>query len=110
MYEIVASNPWLVVIVVGGVVAIGCTAIVVVTEYLRQNNQAEIDASLKHAMLERGMSAADITAVLASTGDPEQVRRASRDEGVRVGLGKFKLELGSLTRCPIDETQHQPTT
>ena len=98
----------LVVIVVGGAIAIGCTAITIIPDYLRKRQQAEIDASLKHAMLERGMSAAEIKAVLEATGDQEEILRATRDEGVRLGCGDFRLELGTLSQRPTDRSDRQP--
>jgi hypothetical protein len=108
MLPILADNPWLVMVVAGAAIAIGCTAIVVITDYLRRTHQAEIDASLKHAMLERGMSAAEIKTVLEATSDQEQIRRATRDEGVRLGCGDFRLEVGSLSQTHADRNEHQP--
>jgi len=108
MLPVIAENPWLVMVVVGAVIAIGCTAIVVITDYLRKTHQAEIDASLKHAMLERGMSAVEIKTILEATGDQEQLRQATRDEGVRLGCGDFRLELGTLSQRPPDRVERQP--
>ncbi len=108
MIPIIADNPWLVMVVAAAVIAIGCTAIAVITDYLRRTHQAEIDASLKHAMLERGMSATEIKTVLESTSDQEQIRRASRDEGVRLGCGDFRLEVGSLSQTRAGNGEHQP--
>lgn len=110
MYDLLVKQPWLLVIVVGCVIAVGCTAIVFITDYLRRTHQAEIDASLKHAMLERGMSAAEIKSVLEATGDPEQIRLANREEGVRLGCGSFKLDMGSFAKRPADHNEAQRTT
>lgn len=109
MYELLSGEPWLIVVIVGGIIAVGCTAIVMITDYLRKTHQAEIDASLKHAMLERGMSAEEIKCVLESTGDPDHIW-AHRDEGVRLGMGKFNLELGSLRPRPADFNEPQPVS
>ncbi len=106
MYELLVKEPWLMVIVVGGIIAIACTAIVFITDYLRKTHQAEIDASLKHAMLEQGMSAADIKTVLEATGDPEHIW-AHRNDGVRLGMGKFKLQVGSLSPRSADTSESQ---
>lgn len=108
MYPIIAENPWLVVILVFAAIAIGCTAIVVITDYLRKTHQAEIDAALKHAMLERGMSATDIKKVLEATGDQEQIKKANCNDGVRLECDDFQLELGNLSKRPGDRAEHQP--
>ncbi|HEY2840896.1 MAG TPA: hypothetical protein VGJ26_17195, partial [Pirellulales bacterium] len=75
-----------------------CVAIVFITDYLRQSRQAEIDAALKQEMLARGMSAADIKTVLEARSDGEATRlaMASNNGAVRVGLGKFQVEVGSV--------------
>jgi len=72
-----------------------CVAIVFITDYFRQSHQSEIDASLKHEMLSRGMSAADIKTVLEAHTDGEATRLALGGcQGVRVGMGKFQIEVG----------------
>lgn len=103
MYAILAEDPWLIVVLAGAVVAIACTAITIISDYLRKTQQAEIDASLKHAMLERGMSAADIKLVLESTSDAEAIRRAPRDKGVGLGCGELRIEIGSRDRAPAQQ-------
>ena len=51
-------------------------------------------------MLDRGMTAADIKTVLESRSDGEATRLAlSGDQGVRVGLGKFQVEVGSVNKA-----------
>lgn len=94
MYELLSREPWLVVIIVGGIIAIGCTAIVCIPDYLRKVRQAEIDASLKHAMLERGMSGEEIRLVLQASGDPD-IALSGRHNEVRRGWGEFRREVGS---------------
>jgi hypothetical protein len=80
---------------VAGVI-VGCTAIVFITEYLQKSRQSEIEAWLKHNMLERGMTAEDICTVLEARIDGEATRLAHlNDQGVHVGLGKFQLNVGS---------------
>lgn len=103
MYSILAKDPWLIVVLAGAVVAIACTAITIISDYLRKTQQAEIDASLKHAMLERGMSAADIKLVLESTSDAEAIRGDNRGERVSLGCGEFRLEIGSRDRTPAQQ-------
>ena len=69
------------------------------TDYFRKSHQAEIDASLKQDMLNRGMSAADIKTVLEACADGEATRMMlSGNQGVRVGLGKFRVEVGDVNR------------
>jgi hypothetical protein len=93
MVEILSSSPWLVVCVLIALVSVACTAIVFLTEYFRKSRQAEIDAGLKQMMLERGMSAADIKTVLEASTDGEELRSYA-NQPVRVGLGKFQIEVG----------------
>jgi hypothetical protein len=77
-------------------VIVACTALVFITEYLHKTRQSEIEAWLKHNMLERGLSAEDICTVLEARIDGEATRLAHlNDQGVHVGLGKFQLNVGS---------------
>ena len=84
--------------IVAAAVIVTCVAIVFITDYLRKTHQAEIDASLKQEMLSRDMSAADIKTVLESSGSDEALRMARANKGVRVGLGKFQVEVGAVNR------------
>ncbi len=92
MSELLMRHPWLLVCILAAGVAVGCTAIVFITDYLRKSHQAEIDAALKQDMLNRGLSAADIKTVLEATSDSETLR--NYNQPVRVGLGKFQVEVG----------------
>jgi hypothetical protein len=67
MYEILQANPWL--ILIGTIMLVPISGIVfgTVTNYLQKVRLAELDANLKHAMLERGMSADEIKTVLEAT-------------------------------------------
>ena len=95
MMQLFVDNPWLALCSLVAVVIVACVAIVFITDYLRQSHQAEIDASLKQDMLNRGMSAADIKTVLEARGDGEATRLAlDANQGVRIGLGKLQLEVG----------------
>jgi hypothetical protein len=97
MSQLWLDNPWLVVCALAAGVIVACVAIVFITDYLRKSQQAEIDASLKHDMLNRGMSAADIKIVLEASTDGEALRTAmSGNQSVRVGLGKFQVEVGNV--------------
>jgi len=94
MSQLLIDNPWLLLSVPIAVVIVASVAICIIPEHLRQSRQAEIDASLKHDMLNRGMSAADIKTVLEASTDGEATRMALH-QPVRVGLGKFQVEVGS---------------
>jgi hypothetical protein len=97
MLQLFSDNPWLLVCILAAIVIVGCTAIALVTDYLRKSHQAEIDASLKHEMLSRGMSAADIKTVLESSAEGEYLRQCNQgNQAVRVGLGKFQVEVGAV--------------
>ena len=49
-------------------------------------------------MLDRGMTAADIKTVLEARTDAEAARLAAlaNNQGVRVGLGNFRVEVGTV--------------
>jgi hypothetical protein len=97
MLQLLTDNPWLALCGLISGVIVACVAIVVITDYFRKSHQAEIDAALKQDMLNRGMCAADIKIVLEACADGEATRMAlSGDQGVRVGLGKFQVEVGSM--------------
>jgi hypothetical protein len=93
MLELLQDHPWLIVCMLAAGVIVVCTAIVFLTDHVRSSHQAEIDASLKHEMLSRGMSAADIKTVLEASTDGRHA-----DQPVRVGLGKFQVEVGGVSR------------
>jgi hypothetical protein len=110
MSQLFIDNPWLVVCILAAAVTVICTAIVFITDYLRRSHQAEIDASLKQDMLSRGLSAADIKAVLeASTGPYAEGAESlgHANQVVRVGLGKFQVEVGGANKPtqPVAESQ-----
>lgn len=108
MLQLFVDNPWLAVCALASVVTVACVAIVFIVDHLRQSHQSEIDASLKHDMLNRGMSAADIKTVLEARGDGEATRMAlSGTQAVRVGLGKFQVEVGSVNE-PASTTSASP--
>jgi hypothetical protein len=67
MLEIFSENPWLIVCAMGLLIPILGIVFGTVTSYLQQTRQAELEASLKHAMLERGMSAEEIAMVLQAS-------------------------------------------
>jgi hypothetical protein len=67
MYDLLSENPWLIVIGLAMLVPILGITFGTVTNYLQKTRQAELDASLKHAMLERGMSAEEIVTILEAS-------------------------------------------
>ena len=98
MWQILSHDPWLLVVMLAAGVIVSSVAIVFITDYLRRSHQVEIDASLKHEMLSRDMSAADIKTVLESSGSDEALRMARANKAVRVGLGKFQVEVGAVNK------------
>jgi hypothetical protein len=64
MWDVFAQNPWLIICVVGCMVPICGIIFNSITGYLLKARRAELDTSLKHEMLQRGMSADDIVRVL----------------------------------------------
>lgn len=97
MLELVKDNPWLVVVAIAGAVIVLSTAIVFITDYLRHTNQAELDAMLKRELVARGMSAGEIKQILEASSSAEAVRLAmGQPGGVRLGMGKFRVECGSF--------------
>jgi hypothetical protein len=98
MLQLISDHPWLLVCMLVAGVIVACVAIVFITDHLRKSHQSEIDAMLKQDMLNRGMSAADIKTVLEASADSEAARLAftSANQGVRVGLGKFQVEVGGI--------------
>jgi hypothetical protein len=107
MLQTFAENPWLILCALIAAVIVICVAIVFVVDYLRTSHQAEIDTSLKQGMIDRGMSAADIKTVLEARSDGEEMRLAmGGNQGVRLGLGKFQVEVGSVGK---GESAQSPT-
>ncbi len=99
MLQLFIDNPWLALSAMVAGVIVACVAIVFITDYLRQSHQAEIDATLKQDMLNREMSPADIKTVLEARTDGEATRLAyGGDQSVRVGLGKFQVEVGAVSK------------
>ncbi len=79
MYELLAENPWLIVVTMALLIPMLGIVFGTVTNYLRKSRQAELDASLKHAMLERGMSAEEIKMVLEASSSGRSCRKARKE-------------------------------
>ncbi len=67
MFEFLSDNPWIVIPSLALLIPMIAIAFGTTTTYLLRVRQAELDASLKHEMLQRGMSAEEICAVIEAT-------------------------------------------
>ena len=79
MLEILQENPWLIPILLGALIPILGIVFGSTTKAWTQVRRAEIDAALKHEMLQRGMSAEEIRTVMeaSSFGKPSKGRCAT---------------------------------
>lgn len=66
MFQIFIEYPWLAAIALSLLVPVTAILVAVPMDNWRKVREAELDASLKHAMLERGMSAEDIATVICT--------------------------------------------
>jgi hypothetical protein len=73
--EFLFFNPWLIVVCMALFIPIVAIVVGTITEYMKRTRLAEIDAQLKREMLERGMSAEEIRAVLEAS---SAVKKKSR--------------------------------
>lgn len=64
MLDLLRENPWLIIVCLALLIPILGIIFGTVTGYLTRVRKAEIDASLKMEMLQRGMSAEDIKMVI----------------------------------------------
>jgi hypothetical protein len=85
MLELLTEHPWLLVIGLGVLVPVTGIVFGTVTGYLQKTRQAELDASLKHAMLERGMSAEEIVMVLEASSKHGACRKSVMRDAVQRG-------------------------
>jgi hypothetical protein len=67
MLELLQKNPWLIVVCLALLIPILGIIFGTVTGYLSRVRKAEIEASLKMEMLQRGMSAEEIKMVIEAT-------------------------------------------
>jgi hypothetical protein len=67
MLELLTANPWLIVVCLALVIPILGIIFGTVTGHLTRVRKAEIEASLKMEMLQRGMSAEEIKMVIEAT-------------------------------------------
>jgi hypothetical protein len=80
MLELLRENPWLIIVILALLIPIFGIVFGTVTSYLTRTRQAELDASLKHEMLQRGMSAEEIRMVVEASprGKHKNCSRESR--------------------------------
>jgi hypothetical protein len=78
MLELLQENPWLIIVVLALLIPIVGIVFGTTTGAWSQVRRAEIDAALKHDMLQRGMSAEEIRTVMeASSSSPSAKRRCA---------------------------------
>ncbi len=74
MLQIFIEYPWLAAVALAMLVPITAILVAVPMDNWRKVRVAELDASLKQAMLERGMSAEDIAMVINTQSKPSKKR------------------------------------
>ena len=67
MLELLRHEPWLIVVVLALLIPIIGIVFGITTHYLVRVREAELEASLKQNMLERGMTAEEIRMVIEAT-------------------------------------------
>lgn len=67
MYELLNENPWLIIPSLALLIPIVAIVFSTVTGYLVKVRRAELEASLKQDMLQRGMSAEEIRTVIEAS-------------------------------------------
>ncbi|HEV3255568.1 MAG TPA: hypothetical protein VG013_01685 [Gemmataceae bacterium] len=67
MQDLLIKNPWLIPCILGLLIPLTAIIFGTVSTHLRKVRQAELDAGLKHDMLERGMSPEEIKTVLEAS-------------------------------------------
>jgi hypothetical protein len=82
MLDLLKDSPWLIVIGLGVLIPITGIIFGTVTNYLARVRQAELEASLKQEMLQRGMSAEDIRMVIEATSQ-RKGKRCTPESAVR---------------------------
>jgi hypothetical protein len=77
MKELLDHAPWLIPASLALLIPLCGIIFGTVTGYLRKSRQAELDAALKHEMIQRGMSADEIVKVLQAQSRP--AKKGCRD-------------------------------
>jgi hypothetical protein len=82
MLELLSHYPWLIVVCLGLLIPIFGIVFGTTTNYLARIRQAELEASLKQDMLQRGMSAEEIRTVIEAT-SRRKGRTCTPESGMR---------------------------
>jgi hypothetical protein len=82
MFEFLSANPWLVIPSLALLIPIVAIVFGSITGYLVKVRRAELEASLKQEMLQRGMSADEIRTVIEASGYSKN-RSCARDSAER---------------------------
>jgi hypothetical protein len=82
MFEFLSANPWLVIPSLALLIPIVAIVFGSITGYLVKVRRAELEASLKQEMLQRGMSAEEIRTVIEASGYGKG-RSCARDSAER---------------------------
>jgi len=90
MLQIFMEYPWLAAVALTMLVPVVAIVIAVPMDNWRKVREAELDASLKHAMLERGMSAEDIAIVMNARSRPYKKHDCSSASFVQNRNGRFE--------------------
>ena len=77
MYQLLSDNPWIIPIILGCSIPIIAIIFGTVTDHLRKTHQADLDAHLKQEMIQRGMSAEEIVAILQARSTPGKNGRSA---------------------------------
>lgn len=85
MLELLKDNPWLVVVVLALLIPILGVIFGTITRHLTTVRLAELEASLKQDMLQRGMSAEEIKTVIEATS------RRNGKKGLANAAEKYEL-------------------
>ena len=80
--DILRDNPWLIVIILGMLVPLCGIVFGTVTGYLTAVRKAELEATLKQEMIQRGMSAEEIKMAIECT-TPRKGRRQVLEAAIR---------------------------
>jgi len=80
--DILRDNPWLIVIMLGVLAPLFGIVFGTVTGYLTAVRKAEVEATLKQEMIQRGMSAEEIKMVIECT-TPRKGRRCTPEAAIR---------------------------
>jgi hypothetical protein len=82
MLDLLSANPWLLIVILALLIPIFGIIFGTTTNYLSRVRQAELEASLKHDVLQRGMSAEEIKMVIEAT-PRRKGKKCTSESGIR---------------------------